>query len=183
MWTNGSRVARSTPAKARRTGKPSPSKPEGAVVTVTTGRSAAVGSTVGIRGRATVSALMAGMTTPCAGGLSRPSVPRILARATFLRALRHPCGGSDEGAEAADGTADDQGVHLPGALVGVDRLGVGHEAAHVVLEQDAVAAEQLPGPADRLAHAHGAERLGQRGVFVAGQPGRLQLRQPGAQAR
>src|SRR5262245_6023782 len=43
MCTNGSRVARSTPAKARRTGKPSPSRPEGAVVSDTTGRSAAGG--------------------------------------------------------------------------------------------------------------------------------------------
>src|SRR6266705_111780 len=42
MCTNGSRVARSTPAKARRTGKPSPSKPLGAVVTEITGRSASV---------------------------------------------------------------------------------------------------------------------------------------------
>jgi hypothetical protein len=38
MWTKGSRARRSTPAKARRTGKPSPSKPEGAVVTESTGR-------------------------------------------------------------------------------------------------------------------------------------------------
>src|ERR671912_2122819 len=64
MCTNGSRVGRSTPAKARRTGNPSPSNPEGAVVTETMGRWAAVGSTVGIRGRATVLALMAGMPAP-----------------------------------------------------------------------------------------------------------------------
>src|SRR6516225_5266529 len=39
MWMNGSSWARSTPANARRTGKPSPSKPDGAVVTLSTGRS------------------------------------------------------------------------------------------------------------------------------------------------
>src|SRR6266536_511140 len=67
MCTNGSRVARSTPANARRTGKPSPSRPEGAVVTESTGRSATVGSTAGTRGRTMVSALMAGMTAPRSG--------------------------------------------------------------------------------------------------------------------
>src|SRR5918996_101996 len=41
-WMNGSRSPRSTPAKARRTGKPSPSKPRGAVVTWRTGRGRAV---------------------------------------------------------------------------------------------------------------------------------------------
>src|SRR5580704_17900793 len=38
MWMNGSSSASGTPAKARRTGKPSPSKPAGASVTVFTGR-------------------------------------------------------------------------------------------------------------------------------------------------
>jgi hypothetical protein len=51
----------------RRTGNPSPSNPAGAVVTETTGRSTAIGSTVGMRGRATVSALMAGMPADAAG--------------------------------------------------------------------------------------------------------------------
>jgi hypothetical protein len=43
MCTNGSSWGRETPAKARRTGKPSPPRPEGAVVTETTRRSAASG--------------------------------------------------------------------------------------------------------------------------------------------
>ena len=60
--------------------------------------------------------------------------------------------GSDEGAPAGDRPADDQRVDLAGALVGVDRLGVGHEASDVVLEQDAVATEHLARPAHRLAH-------------------------------
>ena len=41
MWMNGSRSAEWTPANARRTGKPSPSTPLGAVVTDRTGRSVA----------------------------------------------------------------------------------------------------------------------------------------------
>src|SRR6266496_3405678 len=59
MCTNGSRVARSTPAKARRTGKPSPSRPLGAVVTDATGRSTASGPGWGTRGRAIVSVVTA----------------------------------------------------------------------------------------------------------------------------
>src|SRR5687768_13788091 len=50
---------------------------------------------------------------------------------------------SHEGAQAGDRPAHDQGVDLPGALVGVDGLGVGHEAAHVVLEEDPVAAQEF----------------------------------------
>ena len=65
-------------------------------------------------------------------------------------------------------------------FVGVDRLGVGDEAADVVLEQDAVAAEHLAGPADGLPHPDGAWSLGQRRVLVAQQPGVLQLRDPHA---
>ena len=65
MWMKGSRSARSTPAKARRTGNPSPSKPEGAVVMERTGRATAtVASGRGMRGRVRVSAVMAGMTSP-----------------------------------------------------------------------------------------------------------------------
>src|ERR1700761_1828566 len=69
--------------------------------------------------------------------------------------------GSDERAQAGDGAPDYQGVDLPGPLVGVDRLGVRHEPADLVLEQDPVAAEQFPGVADGLPPAHRAERLRQ----------------------
>ena len=85
-------------------------------------------------------------------------------------------------AQAGDRAADDQRVHFAGALVGVNGLGIGHETAHVVLQQDAVAAQQFAGTADRLAHPHRAERLGQRGVVILGQAGLLHLRQPHAQA-
>jgi hypothetical protein len=39
--------------------------------------------------------------------------------------------------------ADDQRVHLTRACVGIDRLSVGDEAPNMVLEQDAVTAEQF----------------------------------------
>src|ERR1700730_4532860 len=51
MCTNGSRRLGSAPANARRTGNPSPSRPCGAVVTLTTGRACvAVGSGRGMCG-------------------------------------------------------------------------------------------------------------------------------------
>src|SRR6476660_2337461 len=53
---NGSRSARSTPAKARRTGNPSPSNPRGALVMLRTGRGrATAGSGSGTRGRMVMS--------------------------------------------------------------------------------------------------------------------------------
>src|SRR5688572_19022253 len=66
MCTKGSRSARDTPAKARRTGKPSPSNPRGAVVTEVARRSWVVaGSGSGTRGRTrTSSTVMAGMSAP-----------------------------------------------------------------------------------------------------------------------
>src|SRR5476649_2224356 len=88
---------------------------------------------------------------------------------------------SDKGAEAGDGLADDERVHLARALVGIQRLGVGDEAADMVFQQDAVGAEQLARPAHRLAHAHRADALGQRRVFVLHDALLLQLRQAQAQ--
>jgi hypothetical protein len=62
------RTGRGLPGRRRRRrggrGSPRLPGPDGAVVTEATGRSAAVGSAVGMRGRATVSALMAGMSAP-----------------------------------------------------------------------------------------------------------------------
>src|SRR6266705_5186950 len=56
---------RSTPANARRTGKPSPSSPLGAVLTPSTGRSTAAGAGSGSRGRVSVSAVTAGIDGSC----------------------------------------------------------------------------------------------------------------------
>lgn len=62
MWMNGSRSRRSAPANARRTGKPSPSNPDGAVVMERTRRCTAVGASAGTRGRTVRSATVtAGM--------------------------------------------------------------------------------------------------------------------------
>src|SRR5262245_42699107 len=72
----------------------------------------------------------------------------------------------DERAQAGDRLRDDQRLHLPGALIGVERLGVGDEAADVVVEHNAVAAEQLPRPVHGLAHPHSAIGLRQCGLFV-----------------
>src|SRR5207247_2333133 len=58
---NGSSASSGTPAKARRTGKPSPSNPEGAADTLATGRSTAPAAGPGRRGRVRVSAVTAGM--------------------------------------------------------------------------------------------------------------------------
>src|SRR3954470_8615976 len=63
-WMNGSSSLSGTPAKARRTGKPSPSKPVGAVVRRRTGRKPAAGSSCGRRGRTrTSSTVMAGISS------------------------------------------------------------------------------------------------------------------------
>ena len=42
----------------------------------------------------------------------------------------------DEGAQAGDGFADDERVHLARSLVGVDGFGVGDKTADMVVEQN-----------------------------------------------
>src|SRR4051812_18574060 len=60
---NGSSSPTGTPAKARRTGKPSPSYPDGAVVSRRTARNSVVGASSGRRGRTrTSSTVMAGIS-------------------------------------------------------------------------------------------------------------------------
>src|ERR1700758_3873081 len=73
----------------------------------------------------------------------------------------------NEGAQAGDGFADDQRLHLAGPLIGVEGLGVGNKPADVVVEYNPVAAEQLPGPVHGLAHPRCAVSLRQRGLLVA----------------
>src|SRR5712671_1185356 len=65
--------------------------------------------------------------------------------------------GSHEGAEAGDGLADDQVLHLIRAFVGVERLGIVEEARDVVIGDDAVAPEDLTAPGYRLARFRRAE--------------------------
>src|SRR6267142_656008 len=71
-----------------------------------------------------------------------------------------------ECAEAADGLANDQVLHLVGAFVGVERLRIREEAADTILHGDAVASADLPRPRDRLAALGRAERLGDRRMRV-----------------
>src|SRR4029453_18575071 len=78
MWTNGSRSDRSTPANARRTGNPSPSRPLGAGLTPRTRRNRAPGATGGTRSRvvgsSTVIAGMSLLEPPgCAGYSAGPA--------------------------------------------------------------------------------------------------------------
>src|ERR1700719_4354853 len=73
---------------------------------------------------------------------------------------------SNEGTQSGNGLADDQRVHLSGALIGVDRFRIGHEASDVVFEQDAVAAEQLARIPDRLATFDRAECLRQGRMLI-----------------
>jgi len=58
---------------------------------------------------------------------------------------------SNKGTQASDGLADDQILHLIGAFVGVQRLGIGKEARDIEVGHDAVAAEQLATPCDGFA--------------------------------
>src|SRR5262249_59072193 len=56
-----------------------------------------------------------------------------------------------EGAEASYGFSYDQRVRFGRAFIGIDSFGVSKEASDMVLEQDAVAAEQFARIADSLA--------------------------------
>src|ERR1700694_1771122 len=88
--------------------------------------------------------------------------------ASYRRTTARDNGLSDKRAEPGQRSADDQGVHFPGALVGVDGLGVGDKPADVVVEDDAVAAEQFACVTDGLAHPYRAERFGQRRMPILG---------------
>src|SRR6266851_3338416 len=69
---------------------------------------------------------------------------------------------SDESTEPSDRLADDQGLHLVGALVGVERLGIREETGVSVVGDDAVATQHVPSPGDGLAALGRAECLGER---------------------
>src|SRR5260370_4973140 len=67
-----------------------------------------------------------------------------------------------KGAQARDGLAHDEILHLVRAFVGVKRFAVREETRDLVLGDDTVAAEQLPGPCYGLTALGGAERLRER---------------------
>src|SRR5260370_29130918 len=71
-----------------------------------------------------------------------------------------------EGTEPGDRFADDQVLHLERAFVGVERFAVGKKTSDLVVGDDAVAAQHLAGPGDRLATLRRAKRLGQRRMSV-----------------
>src|SRR5262249_26045488 len=71
-----------------------------------------------------------------------------------------PC--SYVGAEPGDLPADDQVLHLIRAFLGGEPLGIPKEARNVVVDENAVAAEQLSRPRDRLTRLGRRERLRKR---------------------
>src|SRR5258708_14939813 len=73
---------------------------------------------------------------------------------------------SHEGAQASDGLAEDQILHLICAFVGVERFAIRKEPRGLVVGDDAVAAKQLASPGDGLAALGRAERLGKSRVGV-----------------
>src|ERR1700675_5081065 len=86
-------------------------------------------------------------------------------------------GMSHEGAATGDGFADDQILHLICAFVGVQRLSIGEEAREIVVGDDAVAAQDLASPRDRLARFRRAERLRQRRMMIVKLAFVIKLRQ------
>src|SRR6266508_4112620 len=99
MWSimmNGSRYWYAMPAIVRRTGKPSPSKPAGAVDTASTGRSTSPSDAPLTRGRVTVSAVTAAMSVSSALVEGSTSVTSVLS--AVIPWVR-PCPGRDGAAE------------------------------------------------------------------------------------
>src|SRR5262245_13674057 len=77
-----------------------------------------------------------------------------------------PVSASHEGAEPGDLLADDQVLHLIRAFVGVECLGIREEPRNVVVDQDAVAAQQLSRPGEGLTRLGRRERLRKRRLLV-----------------
>src|SRR5260370_5072005 len=66
----------------------------------------------------------------------------------------------DESAETSNGFAENQVLHLERALVGVKSFRIHEESPDIVFSGDAVAAEQLACPGDRLAAVGERQRFG-----------------------
>src|SRR5271169_6521176 len=64
-----------------------------------------------------------------------PTSVRKRLSAPFMAILRHlQWHASHEGSQSRNGLADDQRVHLPCALIGIDRFCVGHETSDMIFE-------------------------------------------------
>src|SRR5215510_14473671 len=74
-------------------------------------------------------------------------------------------------------------MHLAGASVRIDCLGIGNKQRDVVVEHNAVAAENFPCPAYGLAHSIGADRFRQCRMFVTVDALVLRLRQSDDQSK
>src|SRR5258708_20254002 len=93
----------------------------------------------------------------CTVQLAKPSSCLLVEGRPGLRAPAAEM--SQEGAVTGDGFADDQILHLIRTFIGIQGLGIGEEARDVVVGDDAVAAQDLASPSDRLARFRRAERL------------------------
>src|SRR5882724_9682752 len=96
----------------------------------------------------------------------RSFVASSLWQTEWIRKSRFTSIPLDEGADAGYRFTENQVLHLEGAFVGVERFRMCEEAGDVVVCGDAVAAQELPRPRDRLAALGGGERLGERGVRI-----------------
>src|SRR5271154_2367180 len=65
----------------------------------------------------------------------------------------------DEGAEPGYGFTENEVLYLEGAFVRVKRFRIGKEAPDVVVRGDAITAQKLPRPRDRLAALGSGERF------------------------
>src|SRR5260370_1255720 len=129
-------------------------------------------------------ALGKGLGTVAGEGVNGAACETIIISSGWGAAgLRAPAAGtSDEGAVTGNGFADDQILHLICAFVGVQRLGIGEEARDIVVGDDAVTAQDLAPPRDRLARFRRTERLRQRRMMVAELAFVIELRQAEHQA-
>src|ERR1700676_5391769 len=82
----------------------------------------------------------------------------------------------DEGAETRDGLADDQILHLIRAFVRVKCFAIGEETRHLVVCDDAIAAEQLARPSNGLSAFRRRKSLGERCMGVGQLAFGVQLR-------
>ena len=76
------------------------------------------------------------------------------------------------------GLADDQVLHLEGALVGVERLGVGEEAATLLSTMMPLPPQHLARPGDRFAHPRRVNALASEACWSSSLPCCLDLGEP-----